>query len=138
MPLTRYANECRGLAEEIVESLTTRDTHALRDQVRELGMRGWVAWRATNTARVASYVAATPSARSKQRQYQTDRQLLALAAYAHCHEAADLLTAAARLQPGCSYRRMAADAGIQAERLQWEQDWTDWPWEGPDPFDELT
>ena len=136
MPLARYANECRGLAEEISQSLSEDDVATLREQVHALGAAAWYEWRASNLQRVASFAAATPAARGKQRQYQTDRLLLALAAYAHCHEAADLLQAACRLLPGASYRRMAAQAGEEAARLRWVQCWDEWPFEQPDPFDE--
>lgn len=135
MSLARYESECRGLAEEAAQSLSEDDVANLREQVRALGLVPWLDWRAVNAERVASFVAATPSARNTQRQFQTDRLLLALAAYAHCHEAADLLTAASRLNPGGSYRRMAAEAGTEAARLSESPAWEDWPFEGPDPFD---
>lgn len=135
MPLTRYASECRALAEEAAQMPSEAEIATLREQLRALGLSGWLAWRQAHAERVASFVSAAPAARKTRRQWQNDRLLLVLAAYQYCQGAADLLSAAERLRPGCSYRQMAAEAGLAHDRLQ-SQDWLDWPWDDPDPFDD--
>lgn len=137
MPLHRYAAECQANAEELVESLTDTETEALYAWLLALGLSRWIDWRDAQRKRVAAFVSAAPSARNKQRQWQNDRLPLVLAGYAHCMEAADLLTEASRLQPGSSYRAMAAAAGLAYGRLiDQDQEWPDWPWGDPDPFDD--
>lgn len=135
MPLHNYAAQCRNLADELVDSLSDTQIQALRGLLFSLGARNWLDWRAAHAERVASFVSATPSARRKQPLPANDLLLLTLAAYQHCCEAADLLVAACQLQPGGSYRHMAAQAGLSWRMLE-QADWPDWPWTEPDPFDD--
>lgn len=139
MPLHRYAAECQANAAELAESLTAAQVAALRAWLLDQGYGRWLVWRDAQRERVAAFVAAGLAARNKQRQWQNDRLPLALAGYAHCMEAADLLTEAARLQAGCSYRAMSAAAGLAYGRLVYlDQQWPNWPWDDPDPFDDPT
>lgn len=135
MSLDGYAANARAIAQEI-DVLDDAQIDELRALLLRLGLRGWWRWQHTHAEQIAKFVAAAPSARQKLRLLPSDRLLLLLGAYQHCHGAADFLERAERLRSGVSYRKMTAEAGQLYRELQGIQNWPDWPWDAPDPFDD--
>ena len=121
MPLSRYASECERIAKELANYLSDEDHSLLRETLsQQYGWADFFRWRRKKTQTVSAIVAAAPAARAKilGRYASDERRLLVLAAIQHCVEAADLLVQIERLQPGISYRDMAAAAGEVSVRLQ--------------------
>lgn len=135
MSLDNYAAVARTLAQELATTLDAADLAALREDLATIDLHTWLTWRDRHVELVAAFVSATPSVRSKRAAWRRDRLRLTWAGYQHCMEAADLLDAVQDLAPGGSYRAMAAQAGLAAQRLQ-DADWPCWPWDDPWPWDE--
>lgn len=137
MSLSSYAAQCSGLlAEELATTLDADDIQAVRVGLASATLADWLRFRADNADAVATFLAATPAQRRQRKAWQGSFPFLVLAAWQLCQEAARLLRAASRLEPGQSYRRMAADAGQQWQALEADPP-ADWPWNDPNPFDDL-
>lgn len=136
MPLDRYTDQCLALAAELAESLTEAEIGIVRGGLTEMGLAGWLRFCVAHADAIAAYVAATPAQRRRSVAWRQARLELTLAAYQHCQKAAVLLHQAAQLLPGCSYRRMAAEAGAAYDRLEADPP-EDWPWGDPNPFDAM-
>lgn len=90
----------------------------------------WLKWRDENEKLIVAFVASTPSKRRKSKHFQAQKLLLTLAGIQHCMEAYALLKAVNNnyLEPGLSYRGMAAAAGLAYQQL-FDVDIPYWPFE---------
>lgn len=117
MSLHRYAESCGALASELKDSLSTNDQEALDKWFGEHAQEEWWAWRDKHAEIVASYVSETESRRARKKSYKPHQPLLTFAAIQHCLEAQALIQVSQTLEPGGSYRDMAAAAGQAYQRL---------------------
>ncbi len=135
MGLGKYALACEGLADELRASLSESEVSDLHKLWAGRPVLDWIKWRQANANLVSAFVAATPSER-RRRKFKEHRLLLTMAGIQHCLEAHALLTVVDEsfLDPGCSYRSMAALAGEAYDRL-YDFDIPDWPFDDLDsPF----
>lgn len=135
MALGKYAAECEALADELRESLGEEDVAQLHELLAGRQIQEWIRWRDANINLVVDFVAASPSQR-KRKKFDGQRLLLTLAGIQHCLEAHALLTVIDEsfLEPGCSYREVAARAGEAYDHL-FDFNVPDWPFDEPDsPF----
>lgn len=131
MGLSKYVMACEGLAQELRDSLTEAEISELYNLLQGLPLADWIKLRLTHQKSVSAFVRATPTQR-KGAKFRKDRLILTLAGIQHCLEAHAMLSVVNEsfLEPGCSYRDMAARAGDAYERL-FDFAVPDWP------FDEL-
>ncbi len=131
MGLGKYALECEGLANELRESLTEAEVSELHELLEGCTLQDWARVRDANHSLISAFVCATPTQR-RAKKFAKDKLVLTMAAIQHCLEAHALLTVVdeSSLEPGCSYRDMAAQAGDAFDRL-YDFAIPDWP------FDEL-
>lgn len=136
MSLQVYSEQCFGMAQEFSESLQNEEVDALREWLRRSGAEAWREWRGVHAQHAEQFVAAGPAQRARRRLSPSDRLLLTLGAYQCCVEAGELLHQAAQLQPGGSYRAMAATAAQAYRRLHDKErrQLPMWPWGYPNPF----
>ncbi len=139
MGLENYAAVCDEFLSELRESLTEEDIDELQSDCAALGSMAWYQWEKKNFEEVALYVLATPSARKKKKAWQENphRRRLVLAAIHHVYRARAILSSLLEynLQPGPSYREMAASAGL-AYLYTVFSDIPQWPFPGKSPFSE--
>lgn len=104
--------------EELRTSLNQAEVAELRGLWQGRPLLDWIRWRNANETLISDFVAATPSKRSKKK-FKEHRLLLTMAGIQHCREAQALLTIfdGYDLNPGGSYRSMAAAAGRAFNRL---------------------
>jgi hypothetical protein len=139
MSLGRYAMECEGLADELRDSLTEAEVVELHRLLSGRSVNEWVRWRCANSKRVSSLVAATPGQRKAPR-LRKDKLFLTMAGIQHCLEAQAILRAVDGhfLEPGGSYREMAARAGEAYDQM-YEFEIPNWPFDMLDsPFTDDT
>lgn len=128
--LANYVSGTREIAQELRMALESSEVEALRTLLLGKSSRDWMSWRVHNHDLVCEFVAATPSQRKKLKKFQENWLLLSLAGFHHCKEASVLLNVITSppLQPGSSYREMAALAGDAYNRI-FDEDVPDWPFE---------
>ncbi len=140
MSLYRYASESGYLAEELIESLTSSDVDALRDDCEAMGMDGWLAWRHKYAEHVDAFAKATPSRRASKKAWRDPvlKRRLVLASI-HCMRKAEYLLNGLTqhpIEPGGSYRETAVEASEVYDDVFRKGFPEDWPFGGPDPLDD--
>jgi len=137
MSLRKYAAACSGFVSELKGGLTKEDVDGLREDLKAMGARNWIVWGIRNEQHVYLFVSATPKERARRKEWQDPvaKRRLTLAAIWWCWNAESLLRILdeAFLQPGISYRDMAAEAGRTLEKLKAVKNLR-WPFEGDNPF----
>ena len=126
MNLYRYAEQCGALARELLDSLSRQDRAALDRWFEEHDLKSWWAWRDTHEETIRAYAAATASQRARKKCWRELQPRLTWAAAQYCLEAQALLQVIEPLEPGCSYRHMAALAGQAYQDLLGSRI-PDWP-----------
>jgi hypothetical protein len=129
MGLGKYASACEGLAEELRTSIDEKELADLHKLLAGRPILDWIKWRQANAKLVSAFVAATPSQR-RNKKFRAHRLLLTMAGIQHCLEGHGLLAVVDEsfLDPGCSYRSMAALAGEAYDRL-YDFAIPDWPFD---------
>ncbi len=137
MELSQYRDACKPMERELAKSLTIKDINALREDLRDLGWKTWLAWCRDNYEDVLSFVTATPSRRKRRKAWQDDhiRRRMTLASIQHMQRAERLLKVLADkiLDGSWSARDMACHAGdlyidVVVPKLP------RWPFADPNPF----
>jgi len=134
MKWSLYVDACLRLAQELRESLPQTVIDQLREDLDGLPLADWRMMRSQGSEEIAAYVAATPSQRAR-RVPPDQAGFLTLAAIQHCLDAAELLDRIdrAEMSVGCSYRNMAARAGMVFAELR-DYAACEWPFAGASPF----
>lgn len=135
MGIASYASACHGLADELRDSLTEAEVLELHSLLKGLTLLDWTKLRVSNQKLVTDFVAATPSQR-KAAKFRKEKLFLTMAGIQHCLEAEAILRAMDEhlLEPGGSYREMAARAGEAYDRM-YEFEIPNWPFDSLDsPF----
>lgn len=137
MGLYSYAEACRTLRQELVDSLSKDDIKALRESLADVGAEGWYAWFGRSLQHITAFISATPSERKRKKSWQEPvlRAQLTLAAIQHVQRAEAVLeTLSSRMPPlGVRNRDMAAVCGeLYLDILHYEL--KPWPFPGRDPF----
>jgi len=137
MSLHRYAAECTVLRTELIESLTASQIELLRQDISTLGEREWKLWFLKNLGTVKQYVLATPSKRQKTKGWQDPhlKRQLVFGGILYLTHAEYFLNRieAYDLQPGQSYRDMAAAAGWAYWDVRFQKG-NNWPFDDQSPF----
>ncbi|MEW5804068.1 MAG: hypothetical protein AB1847_18390 [bacterium] len=138
MSLSSYVEACKQFEWELKGSLTTEEINELRKDCAALGHDGWEAWEAANYHIIVEFVAAAPSSRTKKKSWKDPvlKRRLVLGAIYHVQRACHLLTGIHEnfLEPGPSYRDMAAKAGRVYLEI-FGAIIPDWPFDEPNPFE---
>lgn len=114
MSLGTYVGACKNLARELVSSLSAGEIDAVHAALQGKKVIDWIRWRGEHDGLVAEFVASTPKERLSKKKFQADRLYLTMAGAQMCLEGAALLKVLQNglLDPGPSYRHMAATAGM--------------------------
>lgn len=141
MSLGNYVSACRNLIWELKNSLSSEDIQALAADYAALLSKEWVHWLDENDAHLHAFVIATPAARRAKRAWQAPvmRRRLTLAAIFHLQQAEIVLNTVfeMNLEPGGSYRGMAAAAGEAYNRIVFDSEVPLWPFEDEFPLPSL-
>ena len=131
----KYAAKAKALAKETVGDLTDKQVTSLQSELSEMGLLAWRQWRESHSQDIYEYMAATPSQRQKKKSWQYKQAKLAFAAYWDYQFASQFLSALddPGLQPGGSYRQVAADAAQVYQTLR-KNSLDAWPFSLPYPF----
>lgn len=135
MGIGNYISACHGLADELRDSLTDGDVAELHKLLEGLTLLDWTRLRVSHQKLVTDFVSATPRQR-KAAKFRKERLFLTMAGIQHCLEAEAILRAMDEhfLEPGGSYREMAARAGEAYDRM-YELEIPNWPFDMLDsPF----
>lgn len=132
MPLSNYAEQCGALASELADSLSETDLAAIHELLDGRDRLAWEEWRVQHESLVREYVSATASQRARKKSWRPAQPLLTLAAIQHCLEGQALLQVIDGLEPGHSYRNMAAMAGQAYQNLMGNHI-PDWPFDDDPP-----
>jgi hypothetical protein len=143
MGLRNYARASNEDALSLVELLTPEELETLYIGLSKAGVAKWKQWQKNHQGDILDFVAATPAARNKKKQWNDPRlrPLLILAAIRHCLAAEKLLYFFSDneplLAPGGPYRGTTAIAGTLFFELT-DTSVPDWPecLNYPSPFDE--
>ena len=137
MSIYRYTQNAGNIANELRESVSREDAVALRADLRQMGLAAWLTWVAENQKTAFSVLRATPEARSKRKLWADpiQRSRICLAAFHLARLGELVLSSAAPLQPGGSYRGTCEAAAYACLHIVREARWI-WPFESVPPFDE--
>lgn len=118
MGLGKYAVACDDLANELRNTLTDTDIAELHRMFQGHSVSYWGGLRMTHQDLISRFVGSTPSQRNGRR-FRENKLFLTMAGIQHCREAEAILTElnSSFLEPGGSYRDMAARAGEAYVRL---------------------
>ncbi|TQQ49444.1 hypothetical protein FLL62_15200 [Vibrio cholerae] len=137
MDLSRYVDEMKGIAEEIVDDICDSERDFLEVELKRLGIDAWIDFKRSQMELIQSYVSATPSQRKKQKRFQSGyRVYIALGAYQECMSAALMFEQISKNHTlnGTSYRTFAGLAcQVFAATTESPNDYL-WPW-CDSPFD---
>ncbi len=137
MSIWRYAGRCRGVAEELKESLSGDEYEEVFDALGQYTVAEWYQWRHQHSEQVVKLAVATPKPRQKLLAGMQGEQkiLMVFAACQYCHEAAAFLEAADRamLLPGMSYRKTVGAANDLFAEAKTDFE-AFWPWGGTPSF----
>jgi hypothetical protein len=130
MGLASYTGAVSELTEEIRESFSGDERDDLFALLRDMGMERWDSWKVEQRQTILRYVMSTPAQRSKLKVFQSNRLLLAFAAYQHSRGAQVFLQAidSNLIYPGGAYRQMAGMAGMAYQDVLDCVDPDLWPW----------
>jgi hypothetical protein len=130
MGLGGYIGAVSGLVEEIRESFSVGEREELFGLLREMGLERWDSWKVEHRQTIVRYVMSTPAQREKAKAFQSNRLLLAFAAYQHSRGAQVFLRSldSNLIYPGGAYRQMAGLAGIAYQEVLDCVDPDLWPW----------
>lgn len=137
MDLSRYIDEMKGIAEEIIDDISDSERDFLEVELKRLGIDAWIDFKRSQIELIQSYVSATPSQRKKQKRFQSGYSVyFALGAYQECMSAASMFEQISKKQMlyGTSYREFAGLAcQVFAASTEFPNDYL-WPW-CDSPFD---
>lgn len=138
MSLFNYVSACGGFLDEIRSAITRAESAALHQDLTGMTLREWAAWIDQHSSEISSFVESTPNVRNSKKKWKdpTLRGRLILAAYQHVHQAQVLLRVIIEhsLEPGGSYRLMASIAGDAYNKILFDEEFPEWPFDGDSPF----
>lgn len=126
--MSNYIAYADNEAEELRSSLSEDDIAHLRADLEQLGVAGWLEWAGRSRREANDYLRATPKQRERLKKWRDPalRRRLVLSAYHQARLAASMIDAAAKLDPGGSYRDMTAYAASIANQVLHDGAWR-WP-----------